>query len=92
MRRARCEFDGDGLYRLRLHSDGGAETAEDDLFVSVEAPESARTYPNRGASVDLGPDRNVYEISAVRKGSRPPDQPLAVFRTRQPFALPRFPR
>ncbi len=59
----RCEFSGAGLYQLRLQADSGAATAEDDLFVSVEASGAAKVYANRGAAIDLGPDRNIYDIA-----------------------------
>ncbi|NNM28396.1 MAG: hypothetical protein HKO57_02680 [Akkermansiaceae bacterium] len=61
----RCTFSGEGIYELRLQADSGAETADDTLFVSVEPAGAAKAFPNRGASIDFGPDRNVYDVSTV---------------------------
>ncbi len=61
----RVEFSGAGLYQLRLRADSGEETVEDELFVSVEGSGAARVYANRGASIDLGPDRNIYDLATT---------------------------
>ena len=53
------------FYLLRLHTSHQGDSAGADLFVSVEGEGTPKAYANRGASIDLGPERTVYEMSTT---------------------------
>ncbi len=56
----RAEFTLPGTYRLRLGVAAGAESASDEIEVSVEADGTPPAFPAVAPGIDLGGDRTIY--------------------------------